>query len=207
MEPNLGAVILCGGESRRMGRPKAWLKLGSQTLLERMVGLVGQAVGAGPMVVVAAPGQELPALPAQVRVTLDSISGQGPLRGLATGLAALPPGTDLVYATGIDTPFLAPGWIPGLVSELNRPLDQAVVPRVGGQLHPLAAVYCLSVVLPVIEALLAAEQFRLGRMVGLLQARILESEALRRFDPELTTLLNLNTPHEYERALADWRQG
>ena len=52
---NPGAVVLCGGESRRMGRPKAWLPFGPERLLQRVVRLVGTV--AHPVVVVAAPSQ------------------------------------------------------------------------------------------------------------------------------------------------------
>ena len=62
----LGAVVLCGGESRRMGRAKAWLPFGSEVLLQRVVRLVGAV--ARPIVVVAAPGQQLPELPAGVAI-------------------------------------------------------------------------------------------------------------------------------------------
>lgn len=57
----LGAVVLCGGESRRMGRAKAWLPFGPERMLQRVVRLVREAVG--PVVVVAAPGQECPPCP------------------------------------------------------------------------------------------------------------------------------------------------
>ncbi|MGZ6054814.1 MAG: molybdenum cofactor guanylyltransferase, partial [Isosphaeraceae bacterium] len=56
----VGAVILCGGESRRMGQPKAWLPFGPERMLQRVVRLVSTVTG--PIVVVAAPGQELPSL-------------------------------------------------------------------------------------------------------------------------------------------------
>ena len=84
---NLGAVVLCGGESRRMGQPKAWLEFGPERLLERVVRLVGTV--ARPIVVVAAPGQDLPPLPSHVSIVRDEVSGRGPLQGLAAGFAAL----------------------------------------------------------------------------------------------------------------------
>src|SRR5581483_4939796 len=81
-----GALILCGGHSRRMGRPKAWLPFGPARMLQRVVRLVGQA--AGPIVVVAAEGQDIPALPPSVTVVRVAVSDRGPLQGLAAGLAA-----------------------------------------------------------------------------------------------------------------------
>lgn len=75
----IAAVILCGGESRRMGRPKAWLPFGPEVMLQRVVRLVGAV--AAPIVVVAAPGQDLPTLPAEVSIVRDEISGRGPSAG------------------------------------------------------------------------------------------------------------------------------
>src|SRR5579875_1511202 len=98
-----GAVVLCGGESRRMGRPKAWLPFGPERLLQRVVRLVGAV--ARPIVVVAAPGQDLPDLPAEVGIVRDPVAGRGPLAGLAAGLAAFAGRADsveLVYATATD---------------------------------------------------------------------------------------------------------
>src|SRR5689334_21043921 len=106
---NPASVVLCGGDSRRMGVPKAWLAFGPERLLQRVVRLVGTV--ARPIVVVAAPGQELPELPADVSIVRDPIAGRGPLQGLAAGLAALPDSLELVYATATDVPFLEPRWI------------------------------------------------------------------------------------------------
>ena len=155
MEPNplrpvLGAVVLCGGESRRMGRPKAWLPFGPERLLQRVVRLV--ATVAGPVVVVAAPGQELPPLTGAVTIVRDPVSKRGPLQGLAAGLAALPESVALAYASATDVPFLAPAWIDRLLALIGD--HDLAIPFVEGHHHPLAALYRRAVVLPAIEALL-----------------------------------------------------
>ena len=69
-----------------MGTPKAWLDWHGSTLLRRVCGIVARGAG-GPVVVVRAPGQELPELPGGVRVVEDAREGQGPLQGLLAGLA------------------------------------------------------------------------------------------------------------------------
>ena len=132
-----GAVVLCGGESRRMGRSKAWLPFGNERMLQRVVRLVGTVTG--PIVVVAASNQELPELAADIAIVRDPIAGRGPLQGLAAGFAALPDGVDLVYVTATDVPFLEPRWIIRL-AELIGDHDLAI-PFIGEHYHPLAALY------------------------------------------------------------------
>ena len=74
----VGGVVLCGGQSSRMGRPKAWLPFGDELMLPRVVRLLSDAVS--PIVVVAAPEQVVPPLPADVQVVRDEEKGRGPLR-------------------------------------------------------------------------------------------------------------------------------
>src|SRR5437660_11396236 len=81
-------IVLCGGQSSRMGRPKAWLPFAGEIMLCRVLRLLGE-VPLSPIVVVAAPDQDLPTLPQKVDVVRDSQRGRGPLQGLAGGLAAL----------------------------------------------------------------------------------------------------------------------
>jgi molybdopterin-guanine dinucleotide biosynthesis protein A len=59
--------VLVGGRSARMGSAKATLEWHGSTLLQRTVGIAVRAVD-GPVFVVRAPGQQLPALPAPVEV-------------------------------------------------------------------------------------------------------------------------------------------
>ena len=75
-------IVLAGGRSSRMGTPKAALEWHGSTLLRRVVGIVGRAVD-GPVIVVRAPDQELPSLPADVEIAEDAREGRGPLQGLA----------------------------------------------------------------------------------------------------------------------------
>ena len=147
---DLGAIVLCGGQSRRMGRPKAWLPFGPEVLLQRVVRLVGEAVG--PIVVVAGPGQDLPGLPAAVRVVRDGLGGRGPLHGMAAGLDAMDEGVTFVYTTATDVPFLVPRWIARL-ADLIGDADLAI-PRADGHLQPLASVYRRETTLPAVRAAL-----------------------------------------------------
>ena len=195
----VGAVILCGGESRRMGRSKAWLPFGEELMLQHIVRLVGTV--AQPVVVVAAPGQELPELAADIAVVRDAVAGRGPLQGLAAGLGTLPASVELVYATATDVPFLEPRWIGRLV-ELSDGYD-LVIPFVGGYHHPLAALYRRKTVLPVVNRLLGEDRLRPSLLIEAVTTRIVDESDLKAVDPGLQTVRNLNDPEDYERALRD----
>jgi molybdopterin-guanine dinucleotide biosynthesis protein A len=194
---NLGAVVLCGGQSRRMKQPKAWLPFGSELMLQRVVRLLGAAVG--PIVVVAAPGQKIPCVPDSVTIVRDRVASRGPLQGLAAGLEAMPDMVELVYASATDVPFLQPAWIERLATLIGE--DDLAIPYVGGFHHPLAALYRRSAVLPAIEELLQQDQLRPVFLLEMVNTRVVTAKELRVVDPELKTLRNLNTPEDYRKAL------
>src|SRR5437870_5114125 len=105
----VGGIVLCGGQSTRMGRPKAWLPFAGELMLQRVVRLLGTAVQ--PIVVVAAPEQDVPPLPPEVNIVRDDERGRGPLQGLAAGLSALAGQVDAAYLSSCDVPFLQPAFV------------------------------------------------------------------------------------------------
>src|SRR5262249_15354491 len=106
-----GAIIVCGGQSTRMGRDKATLPFGPETLVQRVVRLIGEVVDPRCTVVVAAIGQSLPQLPSQIRIARDERQSRGPLEGLAAGFRMLGSDVDAVYATSCDVPLLIPAFV------------------------------------------------------------------------------------------------
>lgn len=194
-----GAIILCGGKSSRMGRDKATLPFGPEVMLQRVVRLLSEVVELGNLVVVAAPDQSLPLLPAGVTVTYDERPERGPLEGLAAGFRAIADRADVVYATSCDVPLLIPAFVERMFDLLGN--DEIAVPRDGEFHHPLAAVYRTSV-LAHIEKLLAADRLRPRFLFDELPTLEVPVETLRNVDPQLATLKNLNHPEDYLAALA-----
>jgi molybdopterin-guanine dinucleotide biosynthesis protein A len=191
-----GGIVLCGGRSSRMGTPKALLAFGSETMLQRVVRLLGTV--AAPVVVVTAPEQQLPDLPPSVIVTRDEREGRGPLEGLRAGLKALPPHVDLAYVTSCDVPLLVPGFVTRMV-ELATDADAAVV-EIDGFAHPLSAVYRRST-LPQVEALLDRDRLRPVFLFDAVRTRRVAPAEMEEVDPRLLTLRNVNTPADYRDAL------
>jgi molybdopterin-guanine dinucleotide biosynthesis protein A len=196
-ESRAGGIVLAGGKSTRMGTSKAWLPFGPETMLQRVVRLLNSVVS--PIVVVAAADQELPSLPADVLVTRDEREARGPLEGLRAGLTALPQDVDVAYVTGCDVPLLEPAFVRQMLDYAHGH-DIAVI-EIDGFPHPLSAVYRRST-LPQVEALLAQDRLRPVFLFDAVSTRRVRPEEITS-DPELRTLRNLNTPADYERALAD----
>jgi molybdopterin-guanine dinucleotide biosynthesis protein A len=189
-----GALVLAGGRSTRMGRDKATLRFGPETLLQRVVRRVAPSVEE--VVVVARPGQSLPPLPAAVRRAEDDVSDQGPLRGLAAGLRAAT--ADALFATSCDVPFLSPAVVDLLFARLGA--ADVAMPEADGRAQPLAAVYRRRA-LPAVERLLAEGRTRPVFLLDAVPSVRVPEEEIRRVDPDLATLANLNTPDLYEDAL------
>jgi molybdopterin-guanine dinucleotide biosynthesis protein A len=198
----VGGIVLCGGQSKRMGRPKAWLPFAGEIMLPRVVRLLREVVQ--PIVVVAAPHQDLPPLPDDVILARDEEKGRGPLQGLAAGLTALKDRADAAYLSSCDVPFLRPAFVRRLIDLLGE--HDICVPRVGEFHHPLAAIYRLRVA-GTVAKLLAENRLRPVFLFEAVPTRIVEAPELADIDPAFQTLRNLNTPEDYKRALAEARSG
>lgn len=193
-----GGLVLCGGRSQRMGRPKHLLPFGGQTLLERVLSVVTGCVG--DVAVVAANGQSLPQLDAAVRVVCDAEPDLGPLSGLAAGLTAMADACDAVFVSSCDAPFLKPEFIREMLSRLG-PHDIAIV-RDEEHFHPLAAVYRTRIA-PTVQGLVTARRLRPIFLLEECDAAIVTARDLDTIDPGLESLRNMNTPEDYHTALAE----
>ncbi|MBC8870134.1 MAG: molybdenum cofactor guanylyltransferase [Planctomycetes bacterium] len=182
--------------SSRMGLPKATLPFGPELMIERVLRLLGQAVDS--LVVVAAPDQELPELPAAVTIARDRHEGFGPLEGLHAGLTAIRDQADAAYVTGCDVPLLEPGFVRYLIDCLEG--HQIAVPFDGKFYQPLATVYRTNI-LSELETLLREGHRRPVSLYGIVDTHRVPIEQLKTRDPELETLANLNSPEDYFAAV------
>jgi molybdenum cofactor guanylyltransferase len=142
---SLAGVVLAGGASLRNGRDKALKAVpaglsdsqGHTTMVEHVVSIVGQRCE--PVFVVAAPGQSLPELPAQV--VRDDVRGVGPLLAIARGLhAAAEAGAERAFLCSVDVPFLTTDLIDAVAARAAE-VDADIVLPWDGSNHYLAAVY------------------------------------------------------------------
>jgi len=174
-----------------MGTPKAWLDWHGTTLLRRACGIVARGTS-GPVIVVRAPGQELPELPGGVRIVEDAREGRGPLQGILAGLEATD--ADVAFVASVDLPFLHPGFVAAVCAAVDGDTDVAV-PFVGGYRQPLAAAYRTAIA-PVVEELVAADRMKPAFLFERVRTRWLEAL------PHPESVRNLNEPADYEAARA-----
>jgi molybdopterin-guanine dinucleotide biosynthesis protein A len=196
-------VVLAGGRSSRMGTAKAALEWHGSTLLRRTVGIIGRVTD-GPVVVVRAPGQELPALPAEIEVVDDPREGLGPVQGLAAGLAALKDRAEVAFVSSTDMPFLHPAFVRRVLRAAQDGADVGL-PVARGYPQPLAAAYSVALA-PVAAKLVAEERLRPAFLFEQCVVDRLDEDALRAdpvlaaLDPGLDSVINVNEPADYQRA-------
>ncbi len=190
--PHTAGVVLCGGQSLRMGMPKAWLPCGSEVMLQRVVRLMSEVCS--PMVVVTSADQTLPTLEPTVAVAHDRNHDQGPLEGLAVALGAIGDSADTAMVVACDVPLLRAALVRHLVDCVQG--YDAVVPLVEGRPHPLVAVYRTHVH-ETIERRLRSGHLKLRDFLGEINVRYVEVDELKSVDPTLESLQNINQPEEY----------
>jgi molybdenum cofactor guanylyltransferase len=179
--PNALGVVLAGGRSSRLGRPKPTVELDGRALIDYPLRALREA--GLDAVVVAKPITELPAL--NVPVWLEPDEPSHPLLGLVTALARSEGRAVLVC--GCDLPFVTPALALHLAS-LDAPL---AVPRAGGRLHPLLGRYDPTL-LDVLAAALE-KQRSLHDTIASLDAAIVGEQELLLFGDPARLLFNVNT--------------
>lgn len=192
-DQQLAGIVLCGGQSRRMGRAKCDLPFGNETMLARVVRLVGEVTN--PVIVVAAADQQFD-VPAGVRLVRDRHPGCGPLEGLATGLELAADDGELTFVTSCDVPLLVPAVVPLLADSLDD--YDAVAFQAAERSYPLCAVYRCPVAS--VARKLLEQNARVGPCALLqhsVRTRWLDLEDLRAVDPKLRSLHNVNCPEDY----------
>ena len=191
-------IILAGGESRRMGRDKAFLDLAGKTLIEHVLGIFRELFER--TIIVTRRPERFRSLPAEV--VPDALDAPGPLTGIYSGL--LCSADDLNFVAACDMPFLQAGLI-RFMQEVSEGRD-AVVPLVNGMPEPLHAVYRRGI-LPVVEASLKSGERRIYPLFDRIAVRYLTAAEIKQHDPEQRSFRNLNTPAEYkEAACSAWAQ-
>ena len=180
-----------------MGFSKAALPFGEETMLERVVRLVGEV--AAPVVVVAARDETVEFRVDGVQLCRDRVADRGPLEGLAVGLSAVRASAPRAFVCGCDAPLLQAAFAQRLMGLATG--HDAAIPLVDGMTCPLPGVYSVGV-LDEIDRLLGQGTASLRDLLARIDTRFVPDTELANADPTLQSLQNVNRPEEYFAALA-----
>ena len=186
MKQEATLIILAGGESSRMGRPKHLLPTPQGTLIDHFVKelspMFTEVLVVGRNLTLSRPG---------IRTVDDARPEQCPLVGIYSGLRAA--NTDLAFVLACDLPFIKPELVQYLLSCAHE--VDIVVPVVEGYYEPLCAVYRRTAI-PVAENILDAGGRKITKIYHHLRLHKVTEREIRKFDPDLASFVNLNTPKE-----------
>lgn len=193
------AAILAGGAATRMGgQPKAFLKLGNGRIVDRLISLLAPLFDEILLAVREPKPYEHLGLP----LAVDRFEARCPLTGLHAALSKAR--HEYVFVTACDSPLLQPEFVQALKRRAAGRQDVIVPTRDGWYYHPLCAVYSKHC-LPHVEAALKQGRHQLIRFFDAVRLDAVPLAELRKYDPELLSLFNVNTPEdlaEAERLLA-----
>ena len=190
-EFGVAVFVLAGGKSTRMGSDKAFLRLGDETLLSRALKTAG-AVSADVRIV--GDAQKFAAFG---RVVEDVYRDRGPLGGIHAALSSSTAELNLMLA--VDLPFVKPEFLGYLLSRARESGAMVTVPRAGGGLQPLCAVYRRGFA-DVAEQSLREGNNKIDSLFAEVETCVIEEDELARAGFSAGMFHNLNTPEEFDKA-------
>ena len=191
--PDLSAVILAGGQSRRMGRNKALLAVDGMPLIQKLAHELELLTD---QIFISA-NDPVPFAFLRLPVIADLYPGRGPLGGLHS--AILRSNRPMMLLLACDLPGVQEPFLRRLVAAIKE--YDAVIPQTSdSRVHPLCAVYRRSC-LPAIEQNLKAGRNKMTAIFdsGLLKVRYLSAGKGSFRDEDLC---NLNSPLD----LREWKR-
>jgi molybdopterin-guanine dinucleotide biosynthesis protein A len=194
MQQSVTGCMIAGGKSRRMGKDKRFLELGGVSLIDRSLRIL-EGLFQDVILVLAEPVPRLSS--GRHRVTYDAIKNCGSLGGLYTALIEAP--SPRIFAVACDMPFLNGDLIRYLVQV--DPEADIVAAKLHSGFQPLHAVYSKRCA-PFLEEMARSGDLKIQGLFEhpRLNITVVGEPDLIRWDPDLRSFQNINTPGEYEMA-------
>jgi molybdenum cofactor guanylyltransferase len=180
-----------------IGKDKAFLELGGQSLLARALGLLGTV--SDEVRIVGDPRKFLPF----GRVVEDVFPGCGPLGGIHAALRATE--TELNLMVAVDMPFVKSGFLEYLIASAFQSAAVVTVPRGASGSQPLCAVYRREFA-DAAEKALRESKNRIDALFAEVEIRAISEEEMARIGFSVNMFRNLNTPEEWQQAEAEFEE-
>ncbi len=185
-------IVLAGGKSERMGRDKKLLEFKGKPLLHHVLEAVGEF--SEEIILSLAREEELPLGGLSVsRIAVDEVQDKGPIGGVLSGLRQC--SNDYAVVVPCDSPFLEPEVYRYMLGE--APGHDAVVPKKGGRLEPLHAVYKVQPMVEACEAAIKEGSLEMREVITRLgEVKYIPVEVFKKYDEGLLTFCNVNDPRD-----------
>lgn len=181
-----------------MGANKAFLDLGGKKIIQRIMDVFFSLFNE---IIIVSNEPEI-YKPWGFKVIPDVIPGKGSLGGIYTGIVTA--SQQQVFFSACDMPFLNRALIQHMIDQ--APGFDVVIPHAPTEenqssdgLHPLHAIYSKNCIKP-IEQLLEQNMLKIIRFFSKVRVKIIPLKEIQRFDPQLLSFFNANTPQDLEIA-------
>lgn len=183
------AIILVGGKSRRMGFNKAFLKYGNTTFIEHQIKRLSKIFNE----IILSTNDAGIYAHLNLPIVSDVIPEKGPLSGICAGLVRATSSHAFVIAC--DMPFIQEKVIMYLKEQIDS--YDVVVPKTSRGLEPLHAFYSKNCIQPMYRCLNEG-RLRIIDFFPEVKVRIVDEQEFKELNQPAQSLINLNTPEEYE---------
>ncbi len=198
MKHSISGVVLAGGNSKRLGRSKAQLPLGEKRMIEWIVSSMSCLFNE---VIVVTHQPQLFSTLENVSFVQDAVNtpSRNSLVGLYTGL--MEAGHDTIFVVPCDMPLLNRKLIEHMIGLLDG--EDVRVPIMGPHYQPLHAFYRKSC-LPYMRQSIESGHYKVSHFYDEVLVRTVDEETIHRFDPQLTSFMNVNSEEDYQQLLMMW---
>lgn len=185
-------AIISGGKSSRMGQNKAFVKIGGQILIERIIERT-KNVGQKETILITNSPDEYAHL--KLPMYGDIVPDSGSLGGIYTAIHHSTTSHTVVIAC--DMPFVSADLLRFMVSQADN--ADVVVPTIEGYPQGLHAIYSKNCLDP-IRAKIDAKRLKVIGFYDEVRVTYLDEAALKKYNPDGLAFMNVNTPEELEKA-------
>jgi molybdopterin-guanine dinucleotide biosynthesis protein A len=185
-------VILAGGNNRRIGIKKAFININGITIIERTLTVFRKIF---PQIIIVTNTPEDFQYTSE-EVVKDIVAGKGPLGGIYTGLALAK--YTRCFVVACDMPYVNAQLIKYMTDIIEYDI---IVPKVGNYYEPLFACYskkCYDVIRKQIEI----NNLKITGIFSQVGVREVSVNEIIKFDNNLSSFININTPQDFIRLLS-----
>ena len=191
----VSCIILAGGENSRIGREKAFLKIGERTFIEEQVSSLKKIFDE--IIIVTNNRRNFKDM--DVKVVTDIVPHSGPMGGLFTGLAVS--SNIHCFVIGCDMPLINLELIKFMIDEIKE--NDIVIPLSSKGKETLFAIYSINC-LETIKRQIELKNLKLINILKYHKVRYTSQKEIETYDPEGFSFFNVNSPKDYEEVLRLW---